>query len=38
MKHKECFIYDDKDQKVFNILTNRGKEEETKAFNKIIQL
>ena len=36
--NKECFIYDDKDQKVFNILTNRGKEEETKAFNKIIQL
>ena len=36
--NKECFIYDDKDQKVFNILTNRGKEEETKAFNKIIKL
>ena len=36
--NKECFIYDDKDQKIFNILTNRGKEEETKAFNEIIKL
>ena len=36
--NKECFIYDDKDQKIFNILTNRGKEKETKAFNEIIKL
>ena len=36
--NKECFRYDDIDQKVFNILTNTYKEEEKRAFNEIINL
>ncbi len=28
--NKECFYYDEKDRKIFNILTNKGKEEDKK--------